>query len=123
MNIQEARSLNIDNLPMLSSIIDSMMPAMFSQAQDLKVASAIPGVFSKADITDLDAFYTEQLELLALYAELLSSWKEEPISEDQEDEICRLELMLKPILLNTRAGSALINNLKSATQSEEVQCH
>ncbi len=85
----------ITKLPLIASLIDQQLESCEEQLQNLAPPGRKAPVLDDALVTRIFRVYTEQQEMLPVYAEQLARWKEEDPAEKQRAEIERLERQLE----------------------------
>jgi len=91
----------ITKLPLIASLIDQQLESCEEQLQNLAPPGRKAPVLDDALVTRIFRVYTEQQEMLPVYAEQLARWKEEDPAEKQRAGIERLEryvMVIKEIL-------------------------
>ena len=85
----------ISQLPLIASLIDGQLEECEEQLQNLRPEGRKAPVLDDALVQRIIRVYREQQEMVPVFAEQLSRWKREPLTDEQRHEIARLERQLE----------------------------
>ena len=81
----------LSQMPLISSMIDTALEDTREHLTTLAEARERPHVLDDATIDQTEQVHGEQLEFVGIYAEQISRWRTEAVSEAQVRELDRME--------------------------------
>jgi len=84
----------ISRLSLIASLIDEPLCDCEDQLQNLNPPGREAPILDDALVERIIRVYSEQEEMLPVYEEQLSRWKRETLTQEQQQEISRLETQL-----------------------------
>jgi hypothetical protein len=103
----------IASLPIVAHVIDGQLEAAEEQHRLLRLAR--PGSLDAAIVERIVRVYTEEIELLAIYAEQLDRWRSGSLAVAQRHEVKRLREQLAHTRDVDAAILSLAEQLKATT--------
>ena len=105
----------ISALPMIASMVDSLLEGAQEQYETLQEARDRPYVLNDAIVERIIKVYTAQLADLWLYEGQLARWKKEHLTSAQEQEIGRLDGQVERVRKVLKDILSLADKLKDGT--------
>lgn len=105
----------LSKLPLIASMIDGMLADSEEQYQELLEAKPRPHVLDDYTVGRVTKLYGDQREDVALYAQQLARWAEQPLTPAQREEVARLQAQIKKLGEVTAAIVSLAEELKPRT--------
>ena len=105
----------ISALPLIGSMIDSLLDEVEKQNANLQAGRAKPYVFDNYTIGRVIKVYSDQAEDLGLYEGQLSRWKAMNLTPAQRQEVDRLAAQIPTIRERITTLLALAEELKGGT--------
>ena len=104
----------LSKLPLIASMIDGTLADTESQYQTL-LARPRPHVLDDYTVGRVTKLYGDQREDVALYAQQLARWAEQPLTPAQREEVARLEAQIRKLGEVTAAIVSLAEELRPRT--------
>ena len=107
-------------LPLIASMIDGMLVDTEEQYHELLEARPRPYVLDDYTVGRIAKLYGDQRGDVALYAQQLARWADEPLNPAQREELARLQAQIKKLGEVTATVLSLAEELKPKTSRRSI---
>jgi hypothetical protein len=112
---QKPQWLPLNKLPLIASMIDGMLADTEEQYQKLLEARPRPHVLDDYTVGRVTKLYGDQRQDVALYAQQVARWADQPLTPAQREEVERLQAQMKKLGEVTATILSLAEELKPRT--------